>query len=178
MNKNVVGISLGNVCYSAVWGVDVGFRKAKKDGYKTCPFDLMISNYKGIIECIRNDFHDFCNPHFLSIEQNINCVKNSKYNFFFNHESPYHADLYIKENWPEGPNHYINNNYKHFIDRYNQRIQNFRNYLQDSNNHIIFIIQFANEEDPNNDFYELREVLKLKYPNLIYNIQLLPKDLK
>lgn len=40
-----IGISLGNICFSAVWAVQNGLRKTKAEGYKTCPFDLMISNY-------------------------------------------------------------------------------------------------------------------------------------
>lgn len=57
MNK--VGISLGNVCYSAQWGVENNIRSSRSEGYKTCPFDLMVSNYYGIVECINNDFESF-----------------------------------------------------------------------------------------------------------------------
>lgn len=48
MNK--IGISLGNVCYSAVWAQQNGYRTLKKHGYKTCVFDLMVSNYRGIVQ--------------------------------------------------------------------------------------------------------------------------------
>ena len=163
-----VAISLGNTCYSAQWGLEKNLRKSKENGYRTCPFDLMVSNYKGVIECIKTDFLDFTNPKFLILNQTG--IFNTKYNFGFNHESPGHADLYLHENWPEGTNHFIHNNYKHFIDRYNRRIESFINYLRDPKNHIIFIIQFTNEINPNNNFYELRDVLKEKYPNLKYEI--------
>jgi hypothetical protein len=51
MNK--VGISLGWNCNSAIYGVNNGIRLEKKDGYKTCPFDEMLSNLPGIIKCIK-----------------------------------------------------------------------------------------------------------------------------
>ena len=39
---NCVGISLGNVCYSAEWAVHNGLRKRKEDGYNTCPLIIMV----------------------------------------------------------------------------------------------------------------------------------------
>jgi hypothetical protein len=44
------GISLGWNCSSAVYGVSSGIRNTKQNGYKTCPFDGMITNYKGIVD--------------------------------------------------------------------------------------------------------------------------------
>jgi len=163
-----IAISLGNVCASAEYGVNNGLRKKKEDGYNTCPFDLMVSNYHGIIKCISEDFANFCDTKYLKLINNN--VKNTYYNFGFNHETPGHANLYLHEKWPEGKNHYINNNYCHFKERYYNRIQNFRNYLNDSNNYIIFIIQFAYEKNPNNNFCELRNILREKYPRLKYEI--------
>jgi len=169
MNK--VGISLGNVCYSAEWGIENNIRKKRSEGYNTCPFDLMVSNYKGLVECINNDFEDFCNPNYLHL--NKEGLFNTRYNFGFNHEMPGHADLYLHENWPEGPNHFINNNYHHFINRYNKRIQEFRNYLNDPNNYIIFIIQFVYDTNPNNNCQELRDALREKYGHLKYEIRII-----
>ena len=51
-----VGISLGMKCDSAVWGVVNGLRNTKENGYKTCPFDEMLTNYPGLIECLKDDF--------------------------------------------------------------------------------------------------------------------------
>lgn len=165
----IVGISLGNVCNSAQWGVRKNFRKRKEEGYNTCPFDLMVSNYKGIVKCIKEDFKYFCDTNYLVLKNND--LYNTYYNFNFNHESPYHGNLYLTENWPEGPNHFVNNNYLHFIERYNNRIQSFRNYLNDPNNTIIFIIEFAYDKCPDdNNLIELKDVLQEKYPNLKYKI--------
>jgi hypothetical protein len=168
---NNIAISLGNVCYSAEWAVANGLRSTKANGYKTCPFDLMVSNYNGLIKCIYEDFQHFCNPHFLIL--NKSGIYNTYYNFAFNHESPEHANIYLHENWPEGKNHFVNNNFKHFIDRYNCRIQSFREYLWNSNNHIIFIIQFVYDQNPNDNCMKLREALKVKYPHLNYSIRIL-----
>ena len=168
---NQVGISLGNVCYSTEWAINNNIRGKKAGGYNTCPFDLMVSNYNGIIQCINNDFEDFCNPSFLLLTKDG--LFNTKYNFGFNHETPCHADLYLHENWPEGENHFINNNFHHFIERYNSRIQSFRNYLNDPNNYIIFVIQFVYDINPNNDCQELRNALQDKYSHLKYEIRII-----
>ena len=79
----------------------------------------MVSNYNGIVECIKTDFLDFTNPDYLLF---THVIVNTKYNFGFNHESPGHADLYIIQAWPEGTNHFINNNFRNFINLYNNRI--------------------------------------------------------
>jgi hypothetical protein len=166
--QNNIGISLGNLCMSATWAVINGYREKKQDGYNTCVFDLMISNYNGIVKCILEDFNNFVDPNYLTIENE--CIINTYYNFLFNHEGPGHAELYIKENWPEGKMHFVNNNYAHFIERYLTRINNFRNYLLDTNNYIYFIFQFVHDTNTNDDFYELRKAISLKYPDLKYEI--------
>lgn len=53
---NYVGISLGKDCLPAGWAIDHGYRKTLNDGYKTCPFDRMVSNYEGVVKCIIEDF--------------------------------------------------------------------------------------------------------------------------
>ena len=163
-----IGISLGNVSYSANWVIENNLRKKKDDGYNTCPFDLMISNYKGVIQCIYDDFAHFCNPSCLELTDN--CIINTMYNFNFKYESPHHADLCLHEKWPEGKMHFVNNNYVHFIERYNKRIRSFYEYIYDPKIFIYFIIQFTNETNPNNDCAELREALSKKFPHLKYSI--------
>ena len=181
MNK--VGISLGWNCNSAVEGVKLGIRKTKRQGYLTCPFDEMVSNYEGIIKCIETDFKFFCDASFLELvskpkNTNINTVKdneklirNNYYNFLFNHESPGHADLFISQKWQGGQNHFIDNNYDEFKKRYNRRIENFRNYLNDPNNIIIFILHRYNTNE--NNISKLNDVIKIKYPLLKYEFYFL-----
>ena len=175
--NNKIGISLGNVCYSALWATQNNIRKLKQNGYKTCPFDLMVSNYDGIIKCIKDDFKYFCDPTYLKL--NNSGIYNVYYNFGFNHESPNHKVethdkyLYEIEKWPEGKDHFVNNNFKHFIDRYNTRINSFRDYLTNPNNTITFVIQFVYSPQPDKNLNELRSALKIKYPILKYRIIIL-----
>ena len=56
----------------------------------------MVSNYRGIVDCITNDFVDFCDTKYIELTNNG--VIHKKYNFGFNHESPDHANLYLHEN--------------------------------------------------------------------------------
>lgn len=171
---NNVGISLGWNCYSSMWAVNNGFRKRKDEGYKTCPFDLMVTNYKGIIDCLNDDFkyfYDENNIEMIKVNENEYTIYNSKYNFAFNHESPGHANLYINENWPEGINHFINNNLKNFKERYSNRINNFRYYLSDPNNFITFIMN--SWQKTQDDILELKLAIKKHYPDIKYEVILL-----
>ena len=45
-------------------------------------------------------------------------IYNKKYKFWFNHESPGHANLYITEGWDHGTNHFVINNYEYLKKRY------------------------------------------------------------
>jgi hypothetical protein len=176
MTEQVIGISLGNVCFSAIYALENGLRKSKNEGYKTCPFDLMVSNYKGIVECLKDDFLYFCDTDYLTdVPRNDKeeLIFNTKYNFGFNHESPFHANLCFTQKWPEGPYHYVNNNFQHFIERYNKRIDSFRDYLSNPSNYIIFIIQFCNEPFPDDNLDGLKEALRIHYPNLRYELRII-----
>lgn len=170
------GISLGWNCHSAVVGVSTSLRKTKKDGYKTCPFDEMITNYKGIIECIKDDFKFLCDIKYLKLIKipnkskylntngdGDNIIYNTKYNFLFNHESPGHSNLFVNQKWTKGINHYIMNDYEEFINRYKRRIQNIKNLLN-SKNIITFILTRPNTELC--DISELSNVITNKYPLL------------
>jgi hypothetical protein len=174
-------ISLGWNCSSAMWAVENGIRKTKDAGYKTCPFDIMGSNFDGLIECLKTDFKDFTNPNFLSIVDTTGIVfehpvyksgelllVHTKYKFIFNHESPTHGDLYLHEGWKGGIFHYCNDNFKEFIIRYNQRIANFRNYIQMALNEdkiLVFIIKTHPENIP-----ILKSTIENVYPRLKFEI--------
>lgn len=173
-----IGISLGWNCSPAILGVEQGYRSQKKDGYTTCPFDEMISSYEGIVQCIEDDFQDFCSPEFLELKQISNeskyckgdlLIYNTKYRFLFNHESPGHANLWIDQKWSGGLYHYVENNYEKFRERYERRIQNFRKYLH-SGEEIVFLVSPPREDT----FVKLRSVLSEKYPTLKYSIVSFP----
>jgi len=184
MQKIAIAISLGWNCNSAIYGVQNNIRKTKSEGYLTCPFDEMVTNLSGIIKCIDDDFKYFCDETHITIInstsdsihlshiKNDNLIRNTYYNFILNHESPGHGNLYITQKWSGGINHYIDNNYKEFKKRYLNRINNFKNYLNDANNHIVFILHGYNETNKN--IVRLKEVLNKKYPNLQYEFLFVP----
>jgi len=72
----------------------------------------MITNYKGIVDCINDDFK------YLTDENYLQCIDgsiiNTKYNFVFPHESP--NDSFFKgdpKKWQEDKNHFIKDNYSY-----------------------------------------------------------------
>ncbi len=168
-----IGISLGWNCAPAVHGVHHKIRATKSEGYKTCPFDEMISNYEGVVQCLNDDFQDFFDLCLLQISNESQyctgdlLIYNPKYKFLFNHESPGHANLWQIQQWPGGINQFVDNKYLCFKERYQKRIENFRNYLQ-SGEDIHFLISSPNEDDT---FDKLRQVLDKKYKGLQYTIQ-------
>ena len=177
------GISLGYNCSSATYGVNNNIRKTKRDGYKTCPFDMIINNYEGMVQCIDDDFKYFCDTDYLELVHipetsrwmNTNgdgdyIIYNTKYEFLFNHESPGYDNLFIHERWTGGKPHFINNNYAEFILRYERRIQNFRDYLN-SGSHITFILTTKVK-----DTSSLESVLRKRYPNLQYTLLVLEAE--
>ena len=167
---NTVCISLGYGCFPAVWATHNRLRSSKADGYKTCVFDLMVSNYNGVVKCILEDFKNFTDPKFLHYTATTGeNILNSYYNFQFNHETPGHANLYIQENWPGGKNHFVDNNFAHFIERYKARINNFINYLQTCE-FITFVIEFFDTIRFDKTCKDLCDALALKYPKLNYKI--------
>jgi hypothetical protein len=167
---NTVGISLGWNCHSAGYGTSSGLRKRKEEGYLTCPFDEMITNLKGVQECIEDDFKYFMDEDYLHIKQapfstggiiqGEYLLYNTKYNFIFNHESPGHANLYINQMWSGGINHYIDNNFALLKERYNRRVDNFRKYLHQGSNILFIITRFNKNVTP------LQESISQYYPNL------------
>jgi hypothetical protein len=166
------GISLGWNCESAIKGVEMGIRKRKSDGYQTCPFDECLTNYDGIILCLQEDFRYFCDPHYLKlltvpfstggIVRGETLIYHARYHFLFNHESPGHGNLYLTQNWSGGKNHYIDNGFEKFIERYTRRIHHFREYLRSSVHFIIGTFL------PN--INELEDVLNKTYPTLEFQI--------
>jgi len=167
---STIGISLGFDCQPAQWGVEKGLRGRRSEGYLTCPFDLMVTNYPGVVECIRDDFRYLTDSNYLELHvgSTETTIYNTKYKFAFNHESPGHADLYKKEEWPNGKEHFVVDDFKYLKERYNRRVSNFRNYIN-SRNPIMFILNRYNTRAIT-DVPELKNVLAEKYPNLKYRV--------
>jgi Putative papain-like cysteine peptidase (DUF1796) len=179
-------ISLGWNCSAAIHGVNIGIRTRKEHGYKTCPFDEMITNYEGMIQCIEDDFKYFCDDKYLEIikipkeSPHLNTdgsgdliIYNSKYRFLLSHEYC-HANLYISQKWEYGADHFIMNNYQNFKIRYERRIQNMKNLLN-SGKFIRFILARPNTTSVN-DIPKLNNTIKNKYPTLQYDFVFLDTD--
>ena len=179
-------ISLGWNCNSAIVGVNMNLRSTKTNGYKTCPFDEMITNYRGIIDCIKDDFKYLCDTEYLELIKipqqskwlNTNgdgdlLIYNKKYNFIFNHESPGHANLYLSQKWSKGINHYIMNNYEEFKNRYTRRIENMK-ILLESGKKIRFILTRPNTNI--SEISELYNLISIKYPILNFEFIFLDFD--
>jgi hypothetical protein len=177
-NMGQIYISLGWDCGPAMFAVNNSLRKTKAAGYMTCPFDLMNTNYDGIVDFFKDDFIDLLNPKFIELktvktsckylnyQKNDKIIINTKYNFIFNHESPNHGDLHLHENWANGPYHFCNNNFEEFFNRYNNRLQNFKNYLN-SGQKIIFVnAKINNNYDSCKNLFD---IIKNKYPNLDFD---------
>lgn len=173
----IEGISLGWNCSPAQDGIELGLRKIKEQGYQTGPFDMMVSNYIGLCQCIEDDFKYFCDTDYLELRKGPKAslhfpnqndeefwIYNTRYNFIFNHEAPGHGNLYLAEGWVGGINHFVENNFENFVARYNRRIDNFRRYLNESD-YINFIMNRYNSIP-----YEIVDIIKVKYPNLKFKV--------
>lgn len=176
-------ISLGQNCQTVVNFVNSNIMQTKKEGRKTCVFDLIISSYKGICDCIENDFSDFFNdveiidnfnyentPFFFSFAFNKpydnKLIVNKKYGYWFNHESYGHPHLYTIESWPSR-DHFIKNDLKEFKIRFKNRINNFLNLLKEcvENNEEVAFVMSTNITPT-----KLSKIIKNKYPTLKFKI--------
>ena len=177
MNQDKIVISLGWNCHPTSWALKNGLRHSKSQGYNTCPFDMCVTNYEGILLCIQEDFKYLTDPNYLVLKK-INETKlsynkddiiiyHSRYKFIFNHESPGHGNLYNIQNWSGGINHFINNNFEKFIEKYNNRVNNFKNYLSNYKN-ITFVISTLKH-----NIDELKNILGIKYLNTNFDFIIL-----
>lgn len=108
----MIYISLGWNCDSVIIKKNI-FKQYEELGHLTTPFDLCITPYSGLCECIKTDFTLFFN---LRI---VNGIIMNEYNMWFNQET--------------------NLDFFEFKKIYDIRIRNFKTYLG-SNNKINFII--------------------------------------
>jgi hypothetical protein len=142
--------------------------------YNACPFDVINTNYDGMIQCICEDFADFCNPIYLrliTLDKNYfneleykkgdQLIVNTKYRFIFSRESPNQ----IQENWKYGSMTYCVNHFQELINVYQKRIDNFRNYIH-SGTHIYFILT----KICSIDYGEFKNMMEQTYPNCSFTI--------
>tara|TARA_Y200000002_G_C22401039_1_gene545654 strand:+ start:189 stop:671 length:483 start_codon:yes stop_codon:yes gene_type:complete len=131
-------ISLGQSCNPRI-KIKYKFKLSKKNGYKTCPFDLCITNFYALIKTLESNFKNF----YEGLKIKGGTITNNN-GILFNHESSYQSHLF--RNGTNDKEFYTRNNFKEFKIRYDRRIRNFKEYLKLYKN-IVFIYQ-----DKNNNF--------------------------
>ena len=175
--SDIIYISLGSTCDPRVY-ITKTLGKSKKNGYKTCVFDLCITNFNDLCNCIEDDFKHFFDNLTLIPGTNANGDRSkcgngnlnitNYYNMIFNHESPTHSHLHIFGNGKNDDLFFIKNDFSEFKKRYNDRINNFRNYINNHKN-ITFIYKKMNNDQSFN-LEKLKNILNNKYSNKNINI--------
>jgi len=147
---NIIPIGLN--CQPRFYATQLNIKKKKKEGELSYPFDLCLSNYNGIVNTIKNEFKDFVNPFFLTI--NNNYIEHKLYHNIFNHET----NISFSEN-----------NFELFCDLYIKRINNWKFSIQNAikkEKPILFV--FNSYTDIN--ITDLEEALHTKYEHLHFHI--------
>lgn len=167
-------ISLGCSCFPAMYGVHTKLRERKSNGYKTCPFDLMLTNIEGVIDCIKTDFKYLLDSKYLICRPPSSREYfpiNTKYDFRFNHEG---FDNFCGPRSKQWPPEYR----QKFLDRYNPRVDNFRYYCNNAE-HITFLTQ---EQPKTNAFKNKKPALMIEqaiqeaYPKLNFDVIVIPPE--
>jgi len=153
---------------------------SKKDGYKTCPFDLCITPFHSLCECIETDFRYFLDdlrliPGGNADGDRTNCGEGKQnitnhYNMIFNHEGSTHSHLFN-----EGKNDdlfYIRNDFEEFKKRYSKRIENYNKYISECDDITFLYKKDPYDDDASFDYEKLFTLLKKKYnnKNIILNV--------
>lgn len=188
-----ISIALGEDCRSTIFGVRSKMRPSKKDGYQSCPFDLMVADVKGVIKCFNDNFNLFTERSFLIRrpfeDQKHYLISNHEYGFYFNHESFTPEAILNKNIWTEGSDHFIKNDFQNFTKRYKQRIQNLDLYCNSGFFKVNFIFvskhcernpwadpSTYNAGYPKEVMRDLCESIKNRYPKLVFNLVILPSE--
>lgn len=192
MDEKYIYISLGHNCTPATHYVKNKIMKTRKEGRKSCPFDLMISTYTGLCNLFESDFQGFLNIEiinniksekipegYLFFSKSLNkpyddgLIVNKKLGLYFNHESPGNPILYKKENW-ESRDMFSKENFKNFNIRYTNRIKNLQKYIDyciDNNQTLVFLMYTWFTP------IKLRDIIKKKYPKLKFIISCQKADI-
>jgi len=147
IKKNYKIISLGTYCFSRVITTSNKLKPRRCKGEKTCPFDLaFFYNLDKVATLIETKFEKFYDDLILD---NKGQWVNPEYEAVFNHE--------------------INFTREEFISRYNCRITNLYNYIQNKMFHKIFVIA-SFEKIEVEQFENLKRVLSQYIPKDKFSI--------
>lgn len=162
-------VSVGWNCAPRVF-IKNTLKLTKKSGYKTGPFDLCITQYNSLVNCINTNFANFFDD--LHLEPGSNAAGNrsscgpggmnivNSYGMIFNHEGSTHSHLF--EEGKNDDEFYIRNNFQKFRERYTRRIQNFRDYINNSQEIILIFSKHPNDTYQD---YELLNLFNNAFPN-------------
>lgn len=145
-------IPLGSDCLSRIALTKEGIKKTKKEGELSCPFDLCVSNIYEVIKILKNDFKDFAQANMLYFTKIDQCeiITHKIYTrTFFNHESPFLTQT-----------DFAKDNFKKFLERYEDRIKNYKKYIKKNN--VLFVLHCRDDVNLNEIYEELSKI----YPNL------------
>lgn len=139
-------ISLGYNCDPRIF-LKEKLEMSKNNGYLSCPFDLCITpSFQTLVNILQSDFCVFfddiqcidwgnadgdrshAGPGNMAISNNCGMI--------FNHEGGGHSHLF--EVGKNNDYYFTENNFARFKERYNKRIENFRNYCRNANS-VTFV---------------------------------------
>ena len=115
-------ISLGTNCFPRMKLNQHNVKPSKSQGELSCPFDLCITPVESVNAILENDFADYFDD--LQFDNERKIWKNTKYNIIYLHDKLDRDD---------------------FINRYQKRIDNFRQITSQKRN-IIFVQSLFNQK--------------------------------
>lgn len=169
MCNNMVYISLGVNCGPRMHIKNMGYSRAS--GYKTCPFDLCITPFPALQKCMETDFVQFFEDLRLIPGGNASGNRSlcgeggfnitNAYGMTFNHEGSTHSHLF--KDGQNDDEFYIRNNFAEFKKRYQVRINNFKEYI-DCSDEITFVFSKYPGIDSNENLDHICKIFSARYP--------------
>lgn len=147
-------ISLGANSIPRIVSTRQGFKPTLDQGELSLPFDLAVHKYQGICDILESNFEDYCNPDFFKNGVDTYgqpMLRHTKYDMWFAHEIHGAKQQFFTEN-----------NYVELIARYQRRINNFRQYIDEGD--VLFLA--LHNEYP----HRLNQVIKKAFPTLNYKL--------
>ena len=171
MNNGVV--SIGGDCDSRMM-IKSGLGYSKANGYKTCPFDLLLSTFVSARYHIETDFLEFFDGLHIIPSCPVGCevcvrgphagrgLISNKTGIVFEHESPTHAHLFEGKGSPSGEDFeralakndtdfFVRNDFAELKKKYKERIVNFRNVIKENEEIIMVRSRGPDKDEPSAD---------------------------